>query len=147
MPAVLLAFPIIAAATGPSLAEQRLALVIGNDHYQNVPQLQKAVNDARTIGQTLKGLGFTVTVGEDLTQRRMSEQLVTFATSVKPGDIVVFFFSGHGFEMKGENLLLPVDVPPAMEGQDELVRDASFPAQRIIDQMQQRGARTRCVPG
>jgi hypothetical protein len=141
-PAVLLALPIIAGAVGPSFAEQRLALVIGNDHYQNVPQLQKAVNDARTIGQTLKGLGFTVTVSEDLTQRRMSEQLVTFATSIKPGDIVLFFFSGHGFEMKGENLLLPVDVPPAMEGQDELVRDASFPAQRIIDQLQQRGART-----
>jgi len=138
----LLALPLICAAVGPAWAERRLALVIGNDHYQSVPQLQKAVNDARAIGQTLKGLGFTVTVGEDLTQRRMSEQLVTFATSVKQGDIVLFFFSGHGFEMSGENFLLPVDVPPAMEGQDELVRDASFPAQRIIDQLQQRGART-----
>ena len=139
---VLLALAAICAAAAPAWAERRLALVIGNDHYQSVPQLQKAVNDARTIGQTLKGLGFTVTVGEDLTQRRMSELLVAFSASVKPGDIALFFFSGHGFEMRGENFLLPVDVPAAMEGQDELVRDASFPAQRIIEVLQERGVRT-----
>ena len=123
-------------------AERRVALVIGNNHYQSVPQLQKAVNDARTIGQSLQDLGFIVTVAEDVTQRRMSEALVTFSTGIKQGDIALFFFSGHGFEIKGENFLLPVDVPAATEGQDDLVRDASFPAQRIVETLEQHGART-----
>jgi hypothetical protein len=35
-------------------AEKRVALVIGNNDYKNVPKLQKAVNDARTMGDTLK---------------------------------------------------------------------------------------------
>jgi hypothetical protein len=123
-------------------AERRVALVIGNDRYQNVPQLQKAVNDARTIGQALKSLGFDVTVGENLTHTKMSQELVAFAAGVRPGDVALFYYSGHGFEIKGENFLLPVDVPAATEGQDELVRDASFPAQRIVDSLQDRGART-----
>ena len=38
---------------GPAQAAKRVALVIGNDDYKNVPKLQKAVNDARTMGDTL----------------------------------------------------------------------------------------------
>ena len=45
---------------GPTLAAKRIALVIGNNDYRNVSKLQKAVNDARTMGDTLKQLGFTV---------------------------------------------------------------------------------------
>ena len=33
----------------PAHAEKRVALVIGNNDYKNVPKLQKAVNDARTM--------------------------------------------------------------------------------------------------
>ena len=31
----------------PALAQGRFALVVGNDSYQNIDRLQKAVNDAR----------------------------------------------------------------------------------------------------
>jgi hypothetical protein len=56
---------------------------------------------------------------------------------------MAFFFSaGHGFEIRGQNYLLPTDVPAASEGEEELVRDASFPADRIIERLQARGART-----
>jgi hypothetical protein len=138
----LIAFACLIGTVVSAQAERRLALVIGNDRYQNVPPLQKAVNDARTIGQALKGLGFTVTVAENVTRTVMSQQLVAFAASVQQGDVVLFYYSGHGFEIKGENFLLPVDVPAAVEGQDELVRDASFAAQRIVDSLQDRGVRT-----
>jgi citrate lyase beta subunit len=50
----------------PAHAEKRVALVIGNNDYRNVPKLQKAVNDARTMGDTLKQLGFSVMVAENL---------------------------------------------------------------------------------
>jgi hypothetical protein len=46
----------LACALAPAHAEKRVALVIGNDRYINLPaneQLQKAANDARTIGDAL----------------------------------------------------------------------------------------------
>lgn len=123
-------------------AEKRVALVIGNDAYQNVPALQKAGNDARAMKETLEGLGFSVMLAQNLSRRAMSEQLLAFDRALAAGDVAFFFFAGHGFEIKGENYLLPVDVPAATEGQEELVRDASFAAQRIIDRLQARGVRT-----
>ena len=36
-----------------SLPPHRIALVIGNNAYENVPQLQKAVNDADSIAAEL----------------------------------------------------------------------------------------------
>ena len=53
----------------PVHAEKRVALVIGSDDYKNVPKLQKAVNDARTMGDTLKQLGFSVMVAENQTRQ------------------------------------------------------------------------------
>jgi hypothetical protein len=47
-------------------AEKRVALVIGNDRYTNLPaeqQLKKAVNDARAVGDALKHLDFFAMVG------------------------------------------------------------------------------------
>jgi hypothetical protein len=128
-----------------ALAEKRVALVVGNDRYQNIWPLQKAVNDSQVIGETLKGLGFQVIAAQNLTRRAMAETLLDFDRMVEPGDTALFFFAGHGFEIKGENYLLPVDVPAATDGQEELVRDASFPAQRVIDRLQARGARTAVV--
>ena len=63
----------IAASAAPAYAEKRVALVIGNNDYRNVPKLQKAVNDARTMGDTLKQLGFTVMVAENQTRQAFSQ--------------------------------------------------------------------------
>src|SRR5262249_52032009 len=52
---------------------------------------------------------------------------------------------GNGFEIAGQNYLLPTDVPPASEGEEELVKDAAFAIDRIIDRIQARGARTTIV--
>ena len=120
----------------PAQAEKRVALVIGNNDYKNVPKLQKAVNDARTMGDALKQLGFTVMVAENQTRQAFSQTLLAFDKAVEPGDTAFFFFAGHGFEIAGQNFLLPTDVPAATEGQEELVRDASVLADRIIERLQ-----------
>ncbi len=126
----------------PALAEKRIALVIGNNDYRNVPKLQKAVNDARTMGDVLKQLGFTVMVAENQTRQAFSQTLLAFDKAVEPGDTAFFFFAGHGFEIAGQNFLLPTDVPAATEGQEELVRDSSVLADRIIERLQNKKART-----
>jgi Caspase domain len=126
----------------PAHAEKRVALVIGNNDYRNVPKLQKAVNDARTMGDTLKQLGFSVMVAENQTRQAFSQSLLAFDKAVEPGDTAFFFYAGHGFEIAGQNFLLPTDVPAAAEGQEELVRDASILADRIIERLQNRKVRT-----
>jgi hypothetical protein len=139
--AVSLAVSLLAIAR-PAHAEKRVALVIGNNDYRNVPKLQKAVNDARTMGDTLKQLGFTVMVAENQTRQAFSETLLAFDKAVGPGDTAFFFYAGHGFEIAGQNFLLPTDVPAASEGQEELVRDASVLADRIIERLQNKKVRT-----
>ena len=136
----LLAASLVLAA--PAHAEKRVALVIGNNDYKNVSKLQKAVNDARTMGDTLKQLGFSVMVAENLNRQQFSQTLLSFDNAVEAGDTAFFFFAGHGFEIAGQNYLLPTDVPAAAEGQEELVRDASVLADRIVERLQNRKVRT-----
>src|SRR6202158_4305128 len=130
------------AFSAPAHAEKRVALVIGNNDYKNVLKLQKAVNDARTMGDTLKQLGFSVMVAENQTRQAFSETLLAFDKAVGPGDTAFFFYAGHGFEIAGQNFLLPTDVPAATEGQEELVRDASVLADRVIERLQNKNVRT-----
>jgi hypothetical protein len=130
------------ALAAPAKAEKRVALVIGNNDYRNVPKLQKAVNDARTMGDTLKQLGFSVMVAENQNRQQFSQTLLAFDNAVEPGDTAFFFYAGHGFEIAGQNFLLPTDVPAAGEGQEELVRDASIMADRIVERLQNKQART-----
>jgi hypothetical protein len=132
----------LVAFSAPAHAEKRVALLIGNNDYKNVPKLQKAVNDARTMGDTLKQLGFNVMVAENQNRQAFSETLLAFDRAVDAGDTAFFFYAGHGFEIAGQNFLLPTDVPAATEGQEELVRDASVLADRIIERLQNKKVRT-----
>jgi Caspase domain len=133
---------LLPALTAPAYAAKRVALVIGNNDYKNVPKLQKAVNDARVMGDTLKQLGFNVMVAENQNRQQFSQTLLAFDNAVEPGDTAFFFYAGHGFEIAGQNYLLPTDVPAAVEGQEELVRDASVLADRVIERLQNKRART-----
>jgi len=121
---------------------RRFALVIGIDAYESVPPLQKAVNDARAMTSVLRELGFEVTSGENLGRAGLSRKLIEFESGLRPGDTALFFFAGHGFEIRGQNFLLPADVPSVFEGQEELIKDSAFAADRIIDRIRERGART-----
>src|SRR5260370_40218059 len=95
--AALLAF------AAPAQAEKRVALVIGNNDYKNVPKLQKAANDARTMGDTLKQLGFPGMVAENQTRHAFSETLLGFDNAVERGDTAFFFYAGHRFATAGQN--------------------------------------------
>ncbi len=140
--AAVFAVAIQLALAGSATAAKRVALVIGNDQYSNIPQLRKAVNDARTMNDTLRKLGFTVLVAENQNRKGLSETMLAFDRMIEKGDTAFFFFAGHGFEIGGENYLLPTDVPSATVGQEELIRDGAIAAERIITRIQNRGAAT-----
>jgi hypothetical protein len=81
-------------------------------------------------------------VAENQNRQAFSQTLLAFDKAVDAGDTAFFFYAGHGFEIAGQNFLLPTDVPAATEGQEELVRDASVLADRIIERLQNRKVRT-----
>ena len=51
------------AAILPASAEKRIALVVGNSAYRNVPPLTNPANDAKLIADTLQSLGFELVGG------------------------------------------------------------------------------------
>ncbi len=130
------------ALSSPALAANRVALVIGNDAYESVPPLKKAVNDAKSMADELARLGFDVVTAQDVGRRAMSRALVELENKVAPGDTALVFFAGHGFAVDGTNYILPVDVPPANPGEEGLVRDASFAVSGLADRLQEKGAAT-----
>src|SRR5436189_2814341 len=81
-------------------------------------------------------------VAENQNRQAFSQSLLAFDKAVEKGDTAFFFFAGNGVEMAGQNCLLPTDVPAASEGQEELVRDSSILADRIIERLQNKKART-----
>ncbi len=109
--ALLAAFAIARNAHG---AEQRVALVIGNATYRSSP-LKNPGNDARAIADRLKHLGFEVISRENLTTRQISATLREFRARLAPGSVALFFYAGHGMQVRGINYLPSIDADIASE--------------------------------
>lgn len=122
-------FPGLGTMLGPAHAQSRVALVIGNNRYPNLPadrQLTRAVNDARAVAGALEKIGFTVVVGENLDRQGMVDRIFDFTQKIAPGDTAMVFFAGHGVAISGGNFLLPSDVREAGPGEEARVRNMAI---------------------
>ena len=88
---------------------RKVALIIGNSAYQNAGQLANPRNDASAMSEVLRGIGFQVIVATDATKAAMETSIREFIQEARRADVSLFFYSGHGMEVSGENFLLPVD--------------------------------------
>jgi hypothetical protein len=135
-------------AFAPAHAEKRLALVVGNDRYANLPaneQLQKAANDARAVGKALEQIGFEVMSGENLGRLALVDKLDAFARQLSQGDTAFFFFSGHGVAIGGANYILPADVPEVEADQETRLARVALSELDIVSDLQARGVRVAVV--
>lgn len=87
--------------------DKRVALVIGNGAYAASP-LRTAVNDARAMARTLKGLGFLVIELENADLEAMQRAIFEFGGQLRSGGVGLFFFAGHGLQVAGRNYLVPI---------------------------------------
>ena len=99
----------LGAAAPGAQAQGRIALVIGNSAYRNVPALPNPANDARDVGAALERIGFTVTKVANGTFDDIRKALLDFSRRSRGADMAVLFYAGHGMEVGGENWLIPVD--------------------------------------
>lgn len=95
-------------------SDKRVALIIGNSKYPTAP-LKNPGNDARAMAKSLKELGFEVTLRENAGQRDMAAAVRQFGSSITPGAVALFYFAGHGMQVKGRNYLVPTDADIQLE--------------------------------
>jgi hypothetical protein len=131
--------------TASAFAQQpaaRVALVIGNADYKSAP-LKNPVNDARAVSRALKELGFDVLLKENVSQQGFVAALREFGALLKnPEATGLFYYAGHGMQVKNANYLIPVDA--AIEGEDE-IRYMALDANQVLDKMEQAGNRLNIV--
>lgn len=135
---------LLGAAT-TAIAEERIALVIGNGGYTSVQPLDNPVNDANLIADTLKAVGFNVTLVTDATQVELKRAISTFGSDLRAGgpDIVgLFYYAGHGVQSFGANYLLPVDTSLTNAADLDLV---ALEASAVLRQMASARNRTNIV--
>jgi hypothetical protein len=97
-------------AAAPASADgKRVALVIGNGAYRNVPALPNPANDAGDVAAALKRLGFTVTLMANASFDEMRRGLIALGRDADGAEMAALYFAGHGMEINGENWLIPVD--------------------------------------
>ncbi len=114
----------------PAFAEKRVALVLGNSAYQNVPPLANPTNDAALVAARLKEAGFDVVDSRhDLSALETRRALRDFEDSARDADIAVIYYAGHGIEVDGTNYLIPVD---AKLERDSDVYDEALSLDRVL---------------
>lgn len=93
--------------TPGSNPEERVALIIGNSAYAEAPLLNP-VNDARDIARNLESFGFKVILKENANFNDMKRAIREFGRSLHTNSVGLFYYSGHGMQVSGENYLIPV---------------------------------------
>jgi Caspase domain len=97
------------AATPAQADGKRVALVVGDSAYRNVPALPNPANDASAVAAALRRLGFAVNLITNASFDEMRKALIALGRDASEADMAVMYFAGHGMEISGENWLIPVD--------------------------------------
>ena len=116
--AFVLSILMLAFSTLDCRADKRIALVVGNSNYQSVASLNNPRNDAVLIADTLRKAGFTL-VGNraqlDLDKANFDKAIQTFGNELTGADVALFYYAGHGVQIRNVNYLVPVSANPVKE--------------------------------
>lgn len=128
-----------------AVAEERIALVIGNGGYQSVSPLDNPVRDARDLARTLEATGFAVTLLIDADQSALNSGIAQFGRALRTADkdaTGLFYYAGHGVQSFGTNYLVPVDATLKNAADLDLV---AVTAESVLRQMQSARNKTNIV--
>ncbi|WP_170976343.1 caspase family protein [Rhizobium sp. FKL33] len=119
---------LLVATQASAEAGRRVALLIGNQNYEQTTPLRNPANDVELMRKTLKEAGFDdVMVAKDVDLAGMRKALRTFENKAEGAEVAVLYYSGHGMEMNGENYLIPTD---AVLASDKDVEDEALSLSR-----------------
>jgi hypothetical protein len=107
------------AQTETGIQSSRVALVIGNAAYLSGP-LKNTVNDARAMARMLENCGFEVLLRENVpNQNEMKKVVREFGVKLRTGGTALFYYAGHGMQVKGFNYLIPTQAVMNIEQEIE----------------------------
>lgn len=112
--------------------QKRVALVIGNSAYHGAAELRNPVNDAKAMSDALNGLGFQVIEVTNATQKEMNHAIAEFGQKLNADTAALFFYAGHGLQVKGKNYIVPVDAQISGEA---AVRAETVDMDTVMDQL------------
>src|SRR5262249_30703305 len=92
--AALSAAGLLISASSDAFADKRVAFVVGNGAYKNVPALPNPAVDAKSMARLLRNVGFDVVEGSNLSRDKMTEKLLDFGKKAEGADVALFFYAG-----------------------------------------------------
>jgi Caspase domain len=126
-------------------AEKRVALVIGNSSYRNIAPLDNPQKDARLMADTLRSIGFELIGGAaqiDLDKGQFDRVVQSFSRQLPGADVSLFYYAGHGVQVRSSNYLVPIDASPVREADvDFQMVDVAL----VLHQMEGAGTRLNLV--
>ncbi|MDO8596364.1 MAG: SUMF1/EgtB/PvdO family nonheme iron enzyme [Sulfuricaulis sp.] len=122
-------------------SEQRVALVIGNSAYK-VDPLKNPVNDAEDMAKALRDAGFKVILKRNASTRDMRQAIREFGGELRRAQMGLFYFAGHGVQVKGVNYLVPVGADIQSEASAE---DLAIDAGHALRTMEKAEVKVRIV--
>jgi formylglycine-generating enzyme required for sulfatase activity len=118
------------------------ALVIGMDHYSGGwPQLSNGIKDAEEVAKALTAQGFEVTLKKDLKSEELDRTLKDFFVG-EGADVdtrLLLWFAGHGYTVRDEGYIVPVDAPSPKVDAD--FREKAISLRRFGEYMREANSR------
>jgi len=120
---------------------KRVALLIGNAAYAGAP-LSNPVNDASDLAAALKARGFDTVVALNSSRSDMTARVRSFVDKLEPGAVALFYYAGHGMQVRGKNYIIPVDAKVQSEAD---VLDQGIEIDAILQRLEMKSAAINLV--
>ena len=129
----------------PALAEKRIALVIGNSSYEHTASLPNPSQDAELMATVLKAQRFEVLLHRNADLKKMKRAVAEMANKVRAygkSTVAVFYYAGHGVQVRQSNYLIPVDARIDSEGDVDI---EGLNAASVLESLSDAGASVNVV--
>lgn len=126
-----------------SLFAANEALLIANAEYTNFGKLPNPIPDARKLADSLRQIGFHVSLLENANLEQMGDALAAFEERLKATRGIAFFhYGGHGVQVNGQNFLIPAnaDIPD-----ERRVKSRAVNLQEVMDALDASGSAASIV--
>jgi formylglycine-generating enzyme required for sulfatase activity len=135
------ALALCALTSAEVLAQKRVALLVGNAAYAAAP-LANPVNDASDLAAALKARGFETVVALNSSRSDMTARIRSFVDKLEPGAVALFYYAGHGMQVRGKNYIIPVDAKVQSEAD---VLDQGVELDGILQRLEMKSAAINLV--
>lgn len=90
-----------------SSSRRKLALIIGNGNYQSNNKLVCPTSNAEDLTKVLQSIHFSIKTACNVSREEMATKIKDFSETIRDGDLVVFYFSGHVYQVDDQKYLIP----------------------------------------